>query len=118
MRADAVPSPPSTARKALLIASAILAGSKSTTAPLRRITVKGGRDRSNCGRSMGDAPEISDRAHRTSAHTAVSQSRCDQQSSDGQKKWNGPYPRQGHPAPVAVKENGQHGRSPGFRVII
>ena len=39
MRAEAAPWLPFTARKALVIATAILAGSKPTTAPLRRITL-------------------------------------------------------------------------------
>jgi len=38
-RADAAPVPPFTAMKALVIAIEILAGSKLTTAPLRRITL-------------------------------------------------------------------------------
>ncbi len=38
-RADAAPWPPLTARNALVIAMVILAGSKPTTAPLRRITL-------------------------------------------------------------------------------
>ena len=36
-RAEAAPVPPLTARKALVIAIEILAGSKPTTAPLRRM---------------------------------------------------------------------------------
>ena len=39
MRADAAPWLPFTARNALVIATAILLGSKPTTAPLRRITL-------------------------------------------------------------------------------
>ncbi len=40
MRAEAAPWLPFTARKALVTATEILAGSKPTTAPLRRITLK------------------------------------------------------------------------------
>jgi hypothetical protein len=39
MRADAAPWLPFTARKALVMATLILAGSKPTTAPLRRMTL-------------------------------------------------------------------------------
>jgi hypothetical protein len=40
MRAEAAPCAPFTARNALVIAIEILAGSKPTTAPLRRITLQ------------------------------------------------------------------------------
>src|SRR5690242_13323411 len=40
MRAEPAPCPPLTARNALVIAIVILSGSKPTTAPLRRMTLK------------------------------------------------------------------------------